>query len=168
MILYFCFWLLRQNWFCPVFFPHRITKITKANTNWQKVYLLLSFFLYLCCPLNMKHLGEWREVERKLRSKKQTKLIILNCFGCCENCKVSMLVSSWKVKTIWIVKENFGSNCVVYVVMGTQIGVGLIDTQLPKTGEGRCYQAFLGRLEICQNIYTTKFLCVRILHIENA
>ena len=24
------------------------------------------------------------------------------------------------------------------------------------------------RLEICQNIYTTKFLCVRILHIENA
>ena len=26
----------------------------------------------------------------------------------------------------------------------------------------------LGRLEICQNIYTTKFSCVRILHIENA
>ena len=25
-----------------------------------------------------------------------------------------------------------------------------------------------GRLEICQNIYTTKFSCVRILHIENA
>ena len=24
------------------------------------------------------------------------------------------------------------------------------------------------RLEICQNIYTTKFSCVRILHIENA
>ena len=28
--------------------------------------------------------------------------------------------------------------------------------------------SILSRLEICQNIYTTKFSCVRILHIENA
>ena len=26
----------------------------------------------------------------------------------------------------------------------------------------------VARLEICQNIYTTKFSCVRILHIENS
>ena len=38
-----------------------------------------------------------------------------------------------------------------------------------RTDQSKVVQEDLAdRLEICQNIYTTKFSCVRILHIENA